>query len=138
MVPLPGEYSPLMPKIPSTTHVLVVDDELLIRWALREALEARGYIVAEAADAASALSALAADARADAVVLDYRLPDSNDLGLLTAIRNGVPNMPVIMMTAHGTDEMIKAALDLGAYRVVSKPFEVDHIADLVADALAAR
>ena len=77
-------------------------------------------------------------AQPDAVVLDYRLPDSNDLGLLTAIRRGAPTMPVIIMTAHSTAEMIKGALDLGAYRVVSKPFEVHQMADLVADALAAR
>ena len=43
-----------------------------------------------------------------------------------------------MMTAHGTAEMIKDALELGAYRVVGKPFEVDQIAGLVAEALAAR
>lgn len=124
---------------PHIPRVLVVDDELLIRWALREALEAKGYVVNEAADAAAALSALVADgARPDAVVLDYRLPDSNDLGLLTAIRRVAPTMPVIIMTAHGTAEMIKGALDLGAYRVVSKPFEVHQMADLVANALAAR
>lgn len=122
-----------------TPRVLVVDDELLIRWALREALEARGYAVSEAGNAEAALSALAADgARPDAVVLDYRLPDSNDLGLLTAIRRVATTMPVIMMTAHGTADMIKGALDLGAYRVVSKPFEVHQMADLVADALATR
>ena len=119
------------------TRVLVVDDEWLIRWSLREALEAKGHIVDEAADAAAALSALAGDrARPDAVVLDYRLPDSNDLSLLSAIRHGAPATRVIMMTAHGTDEMIRGALELGAYRVVSKPFEVDQMADLVADALA--
>ena len=119
------------------TRVLVVDDEWLIRWSLREALEAKGHIVDEAADAAAALRALA-DGRAlpDAVVLDYRLPDSNDLSLLSAIRRGAPATRVIMMTAHSTDEMIRGALDLGAYRVVSKPFEVHQIADLVADALA--
>ena len=120
------------------TRVLVVDDEWLIRWSLREALEARGHIVDEAADAAAVLSALAGErARPDAVVLDYRLPDSNDLALLSAIRLGAPATRVIMMTAHGTDDMIRGALDLGAYRVVSKPFEVDQMADLVADALAA-
>jgi len=118
-------------------RVLVVDDELLIRWALREALEAKGYEVTEAADASSARAALdAGAARPDAVVLDYRLPDSNDLGLLTAMRQTAPSMPVIVMTAHGTEEMIKRALDLGAYRVVSKPFEVLQMADLVTDALA--
>ena len=119
------------------TRVLVVDDEWLIRWSLREALEAQGHIVDEAADAAAALTALAAaGARPDAVVLDYRLPDSHDLSLLSAIRRGAPATRVIMMTAYGTDEMIRGALDLGAYRVVSKPFEVDQMADLVAAALA--
>jgi DNA-binding NtrC family response regulator len=122
-----------------SSRVLVVDDELLIRWALREALEARGYVVTEAADAAAARGAL--DDRSlqlDAVVLDYRLPDSNDLGLLATMRQAAPAMPVIMMTAYGTAEMVKTALDLGASHVVSKPFEVHHMVDLVDDALAVR
>jgi two-component system response regulator HydG len=122
-----------------TPRVLVVDDELLIRWALREVLETKGYLVSEAADAAAARSAMTdGDAIPDAVVLDYRLPDSDDLGLLSAIRQGAPATPVIMMTAYGTADMIKGALDLGAYRVVSKPFEVHELADLVASALEAR
>ena len=124
---------------PNSSHsarILVVDDEWLIRWSLRQALEAMGYGVTEASDAASTRTALAASAPPDAVLLDYRLPDSNDLGLLTSIRHGRPKMPVIMMTAYGTPEMVKGALDLGAYRVVSKPFEVQHVADLVAEALA--
>jgi DNA-binding NtrC family response regulator len=127
-----------MVNIPHASHVLVVDDEWLIRWALREALEARGYRVTEAGDAASARRALADDGGPDAVVLDYRLPDSNDLGLLTAIRHSEPPPAVIMMTAHGNPELVKGALDLGAYRVVSKPFEMVQMADLVAEALAVR
>ena len=123
---------------PHVSHVLVVDDEWLIRWALREALEARGYRVTEAGDAASARRALAVEGGPDAVVLDYRLPDSNDLSLLTAIRHIEPPRPVIMMTAHGNAELVKGALDLGAYRVVSKPFEMVQMADLVAEALAVR
>lgn len=126
----------------NTSHsprVLVVDDEWLIRWALREALEAKGYVVSEAANAAAARSAMNLEGAApDAVVLDYRLPDSNDLGLLAAIRTGAPATPVIMMTAHGTADMLADALDLGAYRVVSKPFEIHELADLVAAAIAAR
>jgi DNA-binding NtrC family response regulator len=120
-------------------RILVVDDELLIRWSLREALEAKGYTVVEAKDAAAVRRVLAdVNTRPDAVVLDYRLPDSDDLDLLSSIRRSAPSMPVIMMTAHGTAEMVKGALDLGAYRVVSKPFEVDHMADLVGQALALR
>src|SRR5436190_3287664 len=117
---------------PHASRVLVVDDELLIRWALREALEAKGYVVTEAADAASARRAIEDHgAPPDAVVLDYRLPDSNDLGLLRAIRHHAPATPVIMMTAFCSAEMVQGALDLGAYRVVSKPFEVQQMVDLV-------
>jgi len=117
--------------------VLIVDDEFLIRWALRQALEVMGYGVIEAADAASTRRAMAAVELPDAVLLDYRLPDSNDLGLLSSIRRSRPEMPVIMMTAHGTPEMVKGALDLGAYRIVSKPFEVQQVAELVGEALKA-
>jgi DNA-binding NtrC family response regulator len=123
---------------PHIRRVLVVDDELLIRWALREALEAEGYAVTEAADAAAARRALdERDRPLDAVVLDYRLPDSNDLGLLASMRQASPAMPVIMMTAYSTADMVKSALDLGAFRVVSKPFEVHQMVDLVGAAIAA-
>jgi DNA-binding NtrC family response regulator len=119
--------------------ILVVDDELLIRWSLSEALTAAGYAVVEGRDAAEARQAIRDQAhKPDLVVLDYRLPDSNDLGLLTTIRNEAPTVPVILMTAYGTAEVVKGALDLGAYRVVSKPFEVHDMASLVTEALAAR
>jgi len=125
--------------INSQSRILVVDDELLIRWSLGEALTAAGYAVVEGRDAAEARQALRdQDHKPDLVVLDYRLPDSNDLGLLTTIRNEAPTVPVILMTAYGTAEVVKGALDLGAYRVVSKPFEVQDMASLVTEALAAR
>ena len=125
--------------INTQSRILVVDDELLIRWSLSEALTAAGYAVVEGRDAAEARQALRdQDHKPDLVVLDYRLPDSNDLGLLTTIRKEAPTVPVILMTAYGTAEVEKGALDLGAYRVVSKPFEVHDMASLVTEALAAR
>jgi DNA-binding NtrC family response regulator len=134
-----GGFSALMPNNSPVPCVLVVDDELLIRWSLGEALTAAGYIVVEGRDAAEARRAIGDHAhRPDVVVLDYRLPDSDDLGLLTAIRREAPTVPVILMTAHGTAEVVKGALALGAYRVVGKPFEVHDMASLVTDALAAR
>jgi Response regulator containing CheY-like receiver, AAA-type ATPase, and DNA-binding domains len=66
------------------------------------------------------------------------LPDSDDLGLLAAIRRDVPETAVIMVTAYGTADMVKSALDLGAFRVVNKPFEVEQMADLVDQALDRR
>jgi DNA-binding NtrC family response regulator len=135
----PASFSPIMPISSQPSRVLVVDDELLIRWSLGEALTAAGYTVVEGRDAAEARKALRdEDHRPDLVLLDYRLPDSDDLGLLTTIRREAPSVPVILMTAHGTAEVVKGALDLGAYRVISKPFEVHDMASLVAEALAAR
>jgi DNA-binding NtrC family response regulator len=116
-------------------RVLIVDDELLIRWALREALVDRGFDVIEAVDGRSAVRALGeASEPPDVVLLDYRLPDSDDLSLLTTIKGLVPLGQVILMTAFGTSEVAKVALDLGAYRVITKPFEVDDMAALVTQA----
>jgi len=116
-------------------HVLVVDDELLIRWSLREVLADHGYSVTEAADGQSAIRSLTdGDGSPDVVLLDYRLPDSSDLVLLATIRKLAPQAHVILMTAYGTPEVTKGALDLGAYRVVGKPFEVQDVAALVQEA----
>ena len=127
-----------MPNNPHALDVLVVDDELLIRWSLNETLSAAGHSVTEAVDRASAIQSLK-DRRKppDVVLLDYRLPDSNDLGLLATIRQLAPHAQVIMMTAFGTPEVIKDAIDLGAYQVVSKPFEVQDLAALILEARAA-
>ena len=134
-----GGFSAVVTINPHPSRVLVVDDELLIRWSLGEALAAAGYAVVEGRDAAEARRAIRdTDHPPDIVLLDYRLPDSADLGLLTTIRREAPSVPVILMTAHGTAEVVKGALDLGAYHVVSKPFEVHDMASLVAEALAAR
>jgi DNA-binding NtrC family response regulator len=70
----------------------------------------------------------------DAIVLDYRLPDSNDLHLLETIRGLQPDAAVVMMTAFGTPEVTSGALELGAYRVVSKPFDVHDMVELVTHA----
>jgi len=119
------------PEISPQLRVLVVDDEPLIRWSLTETLEQAGHTVAEAPDGATAVQSVAGREPFDVVVLDYRLPDSNDLGLLRSIRNTCPAPAVVMMTAFGAPEIAAGALALGAYCVVPKPFEVDDMAKLV-------
>jgi DNA-binding NtrC family response regulator len=121
----------------SPLRILVVDDESLIRWSLSETLTDSGHLVSEAGDGETALRTLTDGERPfDVVLLDYHLPDSHDLGLLSQIRQVAPNTAVIMMTAFGTPEMSDAALCIGAYRVVPKPFEVHDIAALVLEAHA--
>ena len=109
----------------SRLKVLVVEDDLLIRWAVTETLTDAGHIVIETADGASAIRALTNSVDAiDVVVLDYRLPDSTDLALLAAIRRLSPRTAVVLMTAYGTDDVTQRALDLGASGVMSKPFDL--------------
>jgi DNA-binding NtrC family response regulator len=136
MQPIELRDFPLMAeKTRPAGRVLVVDDEPLIRWSIAETLVARGYEVIQTEDANSARSAVAKDADdIDVVLLDFRLPDSDDLSLLASIRRDSPNAQVILMTAFSRPEVVRGALDLGAYRVVNKPFEMQDVADLVAEA----
>ena len=126
--------SPLTAKNPAVLNVLVVDDEALIRWSLAESMTDAGYTVTEAADGSSAVAQASRGHAFDAIVLDYRLPDSSDLHLLETLRELQPKAVVVMMTAFGTPEMTSNALKLGAYRVVAKPFDVHEMVDLVAQA----
>jgi DNA-binding NtrC family response regulator len=120
-------------------RVLVIDDEALIRWSIAEKLASHGYAATEADDAASAIDALNdGDQKPDVIFLDYRLPDSKDLGLLRRIRQMAPNSAVIMMTAFGTPDMLKEAVELGAYAVLAKPFDLLDLPELVDKALSAK
>jgi DNA-binding NtrC family response regulator len=112
-------------------RVLVVDDEFLIRWSIAETLGAAGHEVTEAPDAASALAALEETPDPDVVLMDFRLPDSNDLGVLAKIRRLAPATAVVMMTAVGTPEVTAGALQLGACKVLSKPFNMHDLEDIV-------
>ena len=113
-------------------RVLIVDDELLIRWALGQALGAKGCEVTEVATAHEALDAIRAG-DFDAVVLDYRLPDTTDLELLREIRRVAPMSHVVMMTAFGTPEMLEQAMGLGVSHVLEKPIDLDVAAAAILD-----
>ena len=131
-----GNISTMLKK--SAPRVLVVDDEALIRWSVNEMLVERGYVVTEAGDARMALAAIHQAAEPfDVVLLDYRLPDSADLRLLETVRRIAPTSQVIMITAHNSPELALGATALGAYRVISKPFEVESLAALVNQARTA-
>src|SRR5437764_8999721 len=126
--------SPLTAKNSAALNILVVDDEALIRWSLVESMTDAGHAVTEATDGASAIAQASLGRLFDAIVLDYRLPDSSDLHLLETLRGLQPAAAIVMMTAFSTPEMTSGALKLGAYRVVAKPFDVHDMVDLVEQA----
>ena len=116
-------------------RVLVVEDEALIRWSITETLTQQGHSVVEAGSAASAIKVLADVPQAfDVVLLDLRLPDSSDLALLARIRRLRPESAVVMMTAYGSPDLARHAVELGAYRVVDKPFDMQALEQLLRDA----
>jgi two-component system, NtrC family, response regulator AtoC len=119
-------------------RVLVVDDEPLVRWSVAETLTAPGYEVIEAGDGDSAIYALmSAPDDVDVVLLDLVLPDYRDLSLLAVLRRMVPTLPIIMMTAFATRELVERARMMGAFTVVNKPFEMNELAPLIGRALRA-
>ena len=118
-------------------RVLVVDDERLLRWSVAETLAARGYDIREAADARSAMQEFGDGDRTDLVLLDLRLPDVSDLRLLARLRQKGPDVPVMLMTAFSTREIVEEAGVLGA-SVLIKPFDLDALVTGVERALARR
>jgi two-component system, NtrC family, response regulator AtoC len=113
--------------------VLIVDDEQLIRWSLKDRLTAAGYRVVEAATAADGLSR--SDEGVDLVLLDFKLPDGDGLSVLKRIKERDPDTLVIMLTAYSTVDMAVDAMKHGAYHYANKPFNLDEIALLVDNAL---
>ena len=119
-------------------RILVVDDEALIRWSLVQTLSDSGHEMVEATDGADAIRAVSNAAEPfDVALLDFRLPDSNDLTLLARLRRLSPSTQIVLMTAYGTPEVVQGALDLGVFRVVAKPLDMNDVASLVTHAHAA-
>jgi two-component system response regulator AtoC len=106
------------------TKVLIIDDEPALRFAVQEVLEGHGLEVVSAESPAIALTAID---DVDVVVSDYMMPDMDGMQLLEKIRAAQPSLPVILVTAHGSERLAVRALKQGAYDYLSKPFDNDEL-----------
>jgi DNA-binding NtrC family response regulator len=107
-------------------RILVIDDEKLIRWTLRERLERAGYTVVEAEHGAAAFEAMRQD-DFDLLLLDFKLPDTDGLEILKVAKERKPAPAVILMTAFASVQNAVEAMRLGAYDYVKKPFNLDEL-----------
>jgi two-component system response regulator AtoC len=116
--------------------VLIVDDDRLVRWSLRQKCEEWGYEVAEAENGSRALD-LAQSEGPDVVLLDVRLPDISGLQVLEKLKVGSDPGVVVMITADPQLDDVKAAIRMGAYDFVGKPLDFDELGVTIQNALEA-
>jgi len=118
-------------------RILVADDEKNIREGLAAGLELAGYEVVIAADGDEAFKRFH-KGDIDLVISDLRMPGLCGEDLLKKILGEIPDFPVIILTGHGTVESAVEAMRLGAWNFLSKPVNLDHLCELVKQALANR
>ena len=116
--------------------IMIVDDERLVRWSLRQKCEEWGYVVVEA-DAGESALRLARQESPDLALLDVRMPDLTGIEVLDQLKKTGDARAVIMITADPQLDDVKAALKLGAYDFVGKPIDFDELQTAIRNALEA-
>ncbi|HXL71702.1 MAG TPA: response regulator, partial [Rhizomicrobium sp.] len=123
---------------PITSEILVVDDEEDIRDLIAGILKDEGYEARMAGDSDGALTAIRAR-RPQLVILDIWLQGSRHDGIhvLDQIKREHPDLPVVMISGHGTIETAVASIKKGAYDFIEKPFKADRLLHVVERSLEA-
>jgi DNA-binding NtrC family response regulator len=119
--------------MPST--ILIVDDEPFNLDLLEQELTDLGYVIERASNGAQALQ-LIGTISPDLVLLDYQMPGMNGIEVLSALRQDNNDIPVVIITAHGSIERAVEAIKAGADDFVTKPFDPDHLALVIKKGLA--
>ncbi|HEV8628754.1 MAG TPA: sigma-54 dependent transcriptional regulator [Thermoanaerobaculia bacterium] len=110
--------------------ILLVDDEPTVRAPIRRYLEAHGYEVQEAPTIQSGEAAFRAD-RPDLAVLDFMLPDGDALDLLPRLKAADPEVPLIVLTGHGSIDLAVRTVKEGAEHFLTKPVELAALVTLI-------
>ena len=118
-------------------QVLVADDEDNLRRVLKAQLQRDGYEVHSVADGEAVLQAME-EHHIDVLITDLRMPKLDGMQVLKSVSERFPNVPVIMITAHGTVDTAVEALKLGAFDYVTKPFDQAEFRTVVGKAARTR
>jgi len=114
--------------------VLIIDDEKAIRNALRDILQFENFEVEEAADGAEGIR-MATPGGFDLVLCDIKMPKTDGMEVLTKLQELHPDLPVVMITGHGTIDTAVEALKKGAYDFIAKPPDLNRLLVTVRNAL---
>jgi len=112
------------------TNILVVDDLQSIRLTLGAILEDAGHNVITVEDGYEAIKA-ARKTHFDAIFMDIKMPGIDGVQTFREIKKIDPKAAVIMMTAYSVEDLVKEALEEGAYAIVYKPFDIDRIIAII-------
>jgi two-component system, response regulator FlrC len=115
---------------PSTSRVLLVEDDAAVRSALLGTLQGAGFEAIGAQDAGQALEVLA-QRRVDVVIADYHLPGVAGLQLLAAIRGTAPGTALILYSGRMTEELAAEARDFGVSVILEKPVSAEQMLESV-------
>jgi two-component system, NtrC family, response regulator AtoC len=107
-------------------RVLVVDDDASLRFTLEAVLSDAGFVVETCESGARALAAFEARG-ADVVLTDLAMPEMDGMQLLERMRASDPSVPLLMLTAHGSERVAVAAMKAGAFDYIPKPFDPDEL-----------
>src|SRR5712692_141819 len=118
-------------------HLLLVEDESMVRQAIAEQLADRGYHVEQAESGEAALTHLA-DFAFDVIVTDLRLPGIDGAAVVDAAVERYPDIVAIVVTGYGTVKDAVEAIKRGAWDFVSKPFQIDELLHVLDSALEQR
>jgi two-component system, NtrC family, response regulator AtoC len=123
--------------LPERKQVLIVDDEPNLRKILSAQLSRDGYDVMTAEDGEQGL-ALLKEHHIDLVITDLKMPKVDGMTLLKRALEEEPDLPIVLITAHGTIDTAVEALKSGAFDFVTKPFDKDEVRQIVGKALRTR
>jgi len=110
-----------------TARVMVIDDSMLVRRQVSNALQGTGYLITEAVDGIDALEKLAHLPDTKLIVCDVNMPRMNGIELLERLSAQGSLVPVVMLTTEGQPELIQRARSLGAKGWIVKPFKPEFL-----------
>jgi two-component system response regulator AtoC len=116
-------------------RVLLVDDDPAVLFATKEVVRAAGHEPVLARSGAEALERLEG---IDAVVTDFAMAEMDGIALLQAVRERDATLPVIVLTAQGSERVAVRAMKAGAWEYVTKPYDIDEMTLVIERALEAR